>query len=330
MAKKLILVIIFGFFLLLVIAEAAQWIPLREDNESNTYVDVESIEYYGNFAKVWVKRIPKPNAKTPFTAEWFDEKESKGYGDIESIEYSGDYGKTWTRKSPNPATYEWFEELDCKEKKSNLLRYKTQELLVTYKPKWTPFDPEGNVGYLFKYICKEIVTQKEPVSIPADVKEAKQIAPSLPIDKSVKVIAPSVSTDNGEAVQKESIPIPVDDKEVTQVSPPAIDELKKPTTPPLKIVKKPAPVKKEVLKKTIYAVHVGVFFHEGKAVSFSDKWKKKDYAAYVRKVLRADNKTIYRVLIGKYSKKNHALKQSSIIREQEGIRSFVYYYDRDS
>jgi CheY-like chemotaxis protein len=92
--------------------------------------------------------------------------------------------------------------------------------------------------------------------------------------------------------------------------------------------KKVAPRKPLSFSKTnsVYSVHVGAFMTEANAVSYANKLKRKGYDVYIKKVSRDDKQPLHRVLIGKFDSKKQALKQSAIIRQKEGIESFVYTY----
>jgi DNA-binding response OmpR family regulator len=80
----------------------------------------------------------------------------------------------------------------------------------------------------------------------------------------------------------------------------------------------------EISIKPTFSVHIGAFLIKSNADAMADKLKKKGYDVFIRKVLRKDNKTIHRVLIGRFNTKNEAIKQSDSIRQKEGVKSFVY------
>ena len=120
--------------------------------------------------------------------------------------------------------------------------------------------------------------------------------------------------------------------ETEKVLPPAtvnkLEEIVVPAAEPdmAKIVSKKKripPEKSEFLKKTAYSVQVGVYENEKNAVLFVDKLKEKGYEGFVIKELRADNKFVHKVLVGKFKNKNKALNLSRVIRQKEGIQSFV-------
>jgi DNA-binding response OmpR family regulator len=137
------------------------------------------------------------------------------------------------------------------------------------------------------------------------------------------------------SVQKDTTAetLPVDNIEAQKVFPPVVvDRPEEPAAPPaaetdttniIEEKKKIPPKKSEFFKKTGYSVQVGVYENEKNAVLFVDKLKKKGYNVFVIKELRADNISVHKVLVGKFKNKNEALKLSKVIRQKEGIQSFV-------
>ncbi|MDP3298077.1 MAG: SPOR domain-containing protein [Thermodesulfovibrionia bacterium] len=137
-----------------------------------------------------------------------------------------------------------------------------------------------------KSVQKDITAE----TLPADKIETKKVFPSVVIDRPEESVAPAAETDTTNIVQgKKKIP----------------------------------PKKSEFFKKTGYSVQVSVYENEKNAVLFVDKLEKKGYEVFVIKELRADNRSVYRVLVGKFKNKNEALNLSRVIRQKEGIQSFV-------
>ncbi|MEW6107866.1 MAG: SPOR domain-containing protein [Nitrospirota bacterium] len=98
-------------------------------------------------------------------------------------------------------------------------------------------------------------------------------------------------------------------------------------------IKKPEPVpaKPETsvppkdMQKKYYSVQVGAFGSEQNAESLADKLKKNGYDAFIQKDTTSGNRTIYRVLIGKFDERNMASQLAGSILRKEGIRSIVYH-----
>ena len=144
------------------------------------------------------------------------------------------------------------------------------------------------------------------------------------------------SSEKKEIVQIEKIleSISIEDREAIKVVPSVtIDELNNIITPPASTDKKEVIKKKpfsteeaKTFKKITYSVHIGAFIIEENAFSLVNKFKQKGYEPFIRKVLRNNNETIHRVLIGNFEDKDKALEQSKIIRQKEGLNSFVYNY----
>lgn len=113
---------------------------------------------------------------------------------------------------------------------------------------------------------------------------------------------------------------PVQKETIKEVVPPAtIDK-------PESVSRKPSsPQKAKALKKNVYSVQVGAFGNEKNAISFADKLKQKGYDAFIQKDVTADQKTIHRVLIGKFNDNKKALEHSRIILQKEGIKSFIFH-----
>ncbi|OGL46761.1 MAG: hypothetical protein A2W05_07640 [Candidatus Schekmanbacteria bacterium RBG_16_38_10] len=138
----------------------------------------------------------------------------------------------------------------------------------------------------------------------------------------------------GKVIQKETIPevFPEYKTETEKVlPPPAVDKLEETVAPAAepdttKIVpkkKRIPPEKSEFLKKTAYSVQAGAYENEKNAVLLVNKLKEKGYEVFIIKDLSADNRTIHRVLVGKFESKNEALNLSRVIRQKESIQSFV-------
>ena len=127
-------------------------------------------------------------------------------------------------------------------------------------------------------------------TLPADKIETKKVFPPVVVDRPEESVAPAAETDTTNIVQGK---------------------------------KKISPKKSEFFKKTGYSVQVGVYENEKNAVLFVDKLKEKGYEVFVIKDLRADNISVHRVLVGKFKNKNEALNLSIVIRQKEGIQSFV-------
>jgi DNA-binding response OmpR family regulator len=127
-------------------------------------------------------------------------------------------------------------------------------------------------------------------TLPVDNIETKKVFPPVVVDRPEESVAPAAETGKTNIVQgKKKIP----------------------------------PKKSEFFKKTGYSIQVGVYENEKNAVLFVDKLKKKGYNVFVIKELRADNISVHKVLVGKFKNKNEALKLSKVIRQKEGIQSFV-------
>ncbi len=124
----------------------------------------------------------------------------------------------------------------------------------------------------------------------ADKIETKKVFPPVVVDRPEESVAPAAETGTTNIVEgKKKIP----------------------------------PKKSEFFKKTGYSIQVGLYENEKNAVLFVDKLKEKGYEVFVIKDLRADNRSVYRVLVGKFRNKNEALNLSRVIRQKEGIQSFV-------
>lgn len=127
-------------------------------------------------------------------------------------------------------------------------------------------------------------------TLPADNIETKKVFPPVVVDRPEESIAPAAETDTTKIVQEK---------------------------------KKIPPKKSEFFKKTGYSVQVGAYENEKNAVLFVNKLKEKGYEVFVIKDLRADNISVHRILVGKFKNKNEALNLSRVIRQKEGIQSFV-------
>jgi len=137
-----------------------------------------------------------------------------------------------------------------------------------------------------KSVQKDITAE----TLLADKIETKKVFPPVVVDRPEESVAPAAETGTTKTVQgKKKIP----------------------------------PKKSEFFKKTGYSVQVSVYENEKNAVLFVDKLKKKGYEVFVIKDLRADNRSVHRVLVGKFKNKNEALNLSRVIRQKEGIQSFV-------
>jgi tetratricopeptide (TPR) repeat protein len=77
-------------------------------------------------------------------------------------------------------------------------------------------------------------------------------------------------------------------------------------------------------KKDIYSVQLSVFNNKKNALSLSKRLKKKGYNVFIKTEQR-DKKTVhYRVLIGKFSDKDKALKISRAILKKEKLKSIIF------
>ena len=127
-------------------------------------------------------------------------------------------------------------------------------------------------------------------TLPADKIETKKVFPPVVVDRPEESVAPAAEIGTTNIVEgKKKIP----------------------------------PKKSEFFKKTGYSVQVGVYENGKNAVLFVNKLKEKGYEVFVIKELRADNRSVHRVLVGKFKNKNEALNLSRVIRQKEGIQSFV-------
>ncbi len=127
-------------------------------------------------------------------------------------------------------------------------------------------------------------------TLPADKIETKKVFPPVVIDRPEGLVATAAETGTTKIVQEK---------------------------------KKIPPKKSEFFKKTGYSVQVGVYENEKNAVLFVNKLKKKGYEVFAIKDLRANNRSVHRVLVGKFKNKNEALNLSKVIQQKEGIQSFV-------
>lgn len=157
------------------------------------------------------------------------------------------------------------------------------------------------------------------------------------------------------AVQKETQPekspltketvketIPMDEKKTKEIALETVDDKSEKKNIPTKAVEKPdkpeqqksvqkKPAEKKESKaptekmKDLYSVQVGVFESEKNAGSFADKFKQKGYDVFIKKE-SSEKKTLYRVLIGKYSENKKAVEQSKVILQKEGSKSIVYHH----
>ena len=76
-------------------------------------------------------------------------------------------------------------------------------------------------------------------------------------------------------------------------------------------------------EQSTYSVQVGFFGKEKNANVLSEKLKNKGYDAFVQRQMNED-KTFFRVLIGRYHDKTEAVEQAEIVLRREGLKSLVF------
>lgn len=81
---------------------------------------------------------------------------------------------------------------------------------------------------------------------------------------------------------------------------------------------------KQVLNKEMYSVQVSVFESEKNAHSLTKRLRDKGYDTFLITEYRIKQSTRYRVLVGKFTKKDEALKTADIILEKEGMKSVLF------
>lgn len=223
-------------------------------------------------------------------------KGNKFYVDaISRKKISKNIGRAWVKteyKQPNKNNISYqvaYKEHDCKERKSRDLQ------IVKFSNKGEKYGftyDDSKWIFVIPASAFAIVHNFVCHSSSIEDREAIKVVPSVTIDELNNIIIPPASTDK---------------KEVIKEKPFSTEEAK-------------------TFKKITYSVHIGAFLIEENAVSLVNKFKQKGYEPFIRKVLRNNNETIHRVLIGNFEDKDKALEQSKIIREKEGLNSFVYYY----
>jgi len=79
-----------------------------------------------------------------------------------------------------------------------------------------------------------------------------------------------------------------------------------------------------VKNKETFSAQVGFFGNLKNAEVLAEKMKRKGYKAFIKKEEKAVGKISYRVLVGKFSSRNEAVKQSKVILQKEGIKPVLY------
>ena len=220
---------------------------------------------------------------------------------------------------------------------SELLEDETVEQKKNYADKEADKDLFKEDYESYRGIKKSFVKRRLPIYAALLIFAGFGVAVLFFTDTGEKLISAFLEEppEEKKSVQKDTTAetLPVDNIEAQKVFPPVVvDRPEEPAAPPaaetdttniIEEKKKIPPKKSEFFKKTGYSVQVGVYENEKNAVLFVDKLKKKGYNVFVIKELRADNISVHKVLVGKFKNKNEALKLSKVIRQKEGIQSFV-------
>jgi cell division septation protein DedD len=71
----------------------------------------------------------------------------------------------------------------------------------------------------------------------------------------------------------------------------------------------------------LYSIQVGFFENEKNADALTEKLKNKGYDAFMQWHVNENNKTVFRVFVGRYHDKTEAVEQAQEIRRREGLKS---------
>ncbi|HWR58875.1 MAG TPA: tetratricopeptide repeat protein [Thermodesulfovibrionales bacterium] len=80
----------------------------------------------------------------------------------------------------------------------------------------------------------------------------------------------------------------------------------------------------EQSRKAMYHVQLGVFRNKNSAAQLTKRFKKKGYDAFMMKISAKDNKTLYRVLIGKFEDRQESEKLAAKIKMKEKMSATVF------
>lgn len=162
-----------------------------------------------------------------------------------------------------------------------------------------------------KEIPSAVQKETQPEKSPLTKETVKETIP-MDDEKTKEIVLET------ETAKPEKKSIPPKDAEKTDKP----EQIKPISKKPLEKKESKAPAEK---MRDLYSVQLGVFENENNAVSFADKLKQKGYDAFLKKET-TEKKTLYRVLIGKFSENKKAVEQSQAILQKEGIKSIVYHH----
>ncbi len=161
--------------------------------------------------------------------------------------------------------------------------------------------------------------QPAPQDLPkADTSPGQRTLPQSPqpeVEKNVSVPPVEKSTEPASPESKAQAPSNIK----TKAAPPQGPLLPPKAGPG----KKPAPAPKAEAKKApFYAVQLGAFKGEANAEALAKKYKDKGHDAFIFKSKNGKG-TFFKVLIGKFEKKNEAVHLSEKLKSAEGIKPLV-------
>ncbi len=85
------------------------------------------------------------------------------------------------------------------------------------------------------------------------------------------------------------------------------------------------PPKSDFLKKATYSIQIGAYRVENNAISKNDTLKEKGYHSFIKKET-SDGSPLFKVMVGKYETRDKAEAEKRILRQKEGISSFILAY----
>ena len=89
--------------------------------------------------------------------------------------------------------------------------------------------------------------------------------------------------------------------------------------------KRQVPPKSDFLKKATYSIQIGAYRDENNAISINADLTKKGYPSFIKKG-SSDGTPLFKIMVGKFETRDRAEEESRILRQKEGISSFIIAY----